>query len=628
MKRTALFAQRFYPNASKRKIDSLNEVNVIGKNNRILMEAHNAWNGLDKFRKEAARNEKFAFGDQWSDRILVDGKWITEKEHISNQGNVPLQNNRIRGTLRTVVSLFAVNKSEPVCVVRDSDEQSVADVMSTCIQYVHQINKMPDIDSLNLMYMLNSAFVGYYSQYGSVGESRMMDISTRIVNYNNVFFDNDMEDPRHWDCHLIGEIHDMGLYDVMAKFAKSRAEAEKIREIYSIVDSSVKINYYNSIMDDKQYNKSFFMPVDNARCRVIEVWKTESKERLRVHDRLSGDLFKMEIEDEWYVKKENERRIAEQSSMGVTPENYRLLESSWFVDNYWYFWYLSPYGDVLSEGETPYLHKSHPYSFKITPFYNGRAYPFVSDFIPQQKILNRYIITQDFINRHAAKGVLMFPEESKPDSMSMDEIADAWTSYDGIIYYKAKGLTQAPQQIITNSQNAGLSDMINLQLKMFEDISGVQGAIQGQAPNAGTPASLFAQQVQNAATSLTEVFNSFRYVREDLNNKLIKLIQQFYDSPRYINLAGSDGQRVYVDPAKIQNAEIDLSLTETPATPAYRMVVNDMLSQLQANGQITLEEMLQAGSYPYKDKLLSLLAKRREQGQQINANELMQQAQQ
>jgi len=628
MKRTALFAQRLYPRASNKKIDTLDIPNTIGKNIRVLNMAHNAWTGLDKFRKEAARNERYSFEDQWADRIIVDGKYVTERQHIINQGNIPLQNNKIRGTLRTVVSLFSANKSEPVCVARDSDEQTVADVMSVCIQYVHQLNKMPDLDSLNLMYMLNSGFVGYYSQYGSVGEARMQDISTRIVNYNNVFFDNNMEDPRHWDCHLIGEIHDMGLYDVMAKFAKSRAEAEKIRGIYGAVDPESTYTYFSTIIDDKQFSKSFFYPVDNSRCRVIEVWRTESKERIRVHDRLSGDLFKMEIEDEWYIEQENKRRIKEQSEMGVTPENYRLLESSWFIDNYWYFWYLSPYGDVLAEGETPYLHKSHPYSFKITPFYNGRAHPFTSDFIDQQRILNRYIITQDFINRHAAKGVLMFPEEAKPDSMSMDEISDAWTSYDGIIYYKAKGLTKAPEQIITNSRSAGITDMINLQLKMFEDISGVQGAIQGQAPKAGTPASLFAQQVQNAATSLTDVFNSFRFVREDLNSKILKLIQQFYDSPRYINLAGRDGERVYVDPAKIQTAEIDASLTETPATPAYRMVINDMLSNLQANGQITLEEMLQAGSFPYKDKLLSLLAKRREQNQEINANEIMKEAQQ
>ena len=37
--------------------------------------------------------------------------------------------------------------------------------------------------------------------------------------------------------------------------------------------------------------------------------------------------------------------------MGVSPENMRLLEYEWFVDNYWYYYFLSPHGDVLDEGE-------------------------------------------------------------------------------------------------------------------------------------------------------------------------------------------------------------------------------------------------------------------------------------
>ena len=31
-----------------------------------------------------------------------------------------------------------------------------------------------------------------------------------------------MKDPRHWDCHMVGEIHDLGLYDVMAQFSEDQ----------------------------------------------------------------------------------------------------------------------------------------------------------------------------------------------------------------------------------------------------------------------------------------------------------------------------------------------------------------------------------------------------------------------
>ncbi len=45
------------------------------------------------------------------------------------------------------------------------------------------------------------------------------------------------------------------------------------------------------------------------------------------------------------------------------------------------------------------------------------------------------------------------------------------------------------QQIISNSQQPVVTELLSIQLKLLEDISGVQGALQGQTPGAGTPAS-------------------------------------------------------------------------------------------------------------------------------------------
>jgi len=50
---------------------------------------------------------------------------------------------------------------------------------------------------------------------------------------------------------------------------------------------------------------------------------------------------------------------------------------------------LSPFGDILDEGEIPYEHKSHPYVFKAYPFIDGEIHSFVSDVIDQQRYTNR-----------------------------------------------------------------------------------------------------------------------------------------------------------------------------------------------------------------------------------------------
>ncbi len=600
-----------------KKIDTVQHNDSFSRNSNVLMDAYNAWTGLEQFRIKARRNEMYTFDDQWGDRIEnPDGRGtITESQHIKNQGSVPLQNNRIRGIVRSVLGVFSGTQTEPVCVSRDRDKQARGEMMSTTLQYVYQLNKLWEVDRRNLEYFLITGTAFFKSSFGY--RNGKNDVWTDIVNYNTVFFDNHMTDPRHWDCHLVGEIHDLGLYDVMAQFSNGKKEtAETIRSFYRSANPNRTISYLENLTKDYKRHLNFFIPSDDTRCRVIEVWKKESKERLLVHDKLSGELQKFEIDELNLIKSENNKRIQEQGAQGVQSDDMKLLDYEWFIDNYWYYYYMTPTGEVLKEGETPYWHESHPYSFKIYPFYNGRVYPFVSDFIDQQRYINRLITTQDFITRNSAKGVLMFPEDAKPDNMTMEEIAEEWTTTGGIIYYKPKVGIPAPQQIIANTTQTGNFEMLNMQLKLLEDISGVQGAMQGQTPASGTPAALFAQQIQQGNNSLIDMFESYKTVREDRDMKNLKLIQQSYKEDRYINIVGKDAERNTVYKAsEVQNTEFDLSIVESSSTPAYRMIVNDMLLNLQKEGQISLRAMLRVGDFTFSDKLLQELDAEQQQAQ-------------
>jgi hypothetical protein len=212
----------------------------------------------------------------------------------------------------------------------------------------------------------------------------------------------------------------------------------------------------------------------------------------------------------------------------------------------------------------------------------------------------------------------MFPESCKPDDMSMDEVSEAWAAYDGIIYWKPdpKSPTSVPQQIIVNSSKTGMYDMLNVQLKMFQDVSGVQGALQGQTPASGTPASLFMQQTQNAQTALIDVLDSFKEAREDHYRKTMKLIQQYYDEEKYLNIGGSASKEIIYRPKDIRDAELELSIGESQSTPAYRMIMNDMLMTLMNQQQITLDEVLQVGAFPFADELRQVIQARKDSAQQ------------
>jgi len=611
-------AARYFPKVGK--IDTIqNRSGRYGKNDFVLIDAYNAWVGLDDFRRKARRNKRYTFEDQWGDMIQVGCNVMTERESIIKQGNVPLQNNRIRGIVRSVVGVFQSQQTEPVCISRDRDEQGKGELMSSTLQYVYQLNKLWGVDSINFSYFLISGLAMFKSTYGWVNNK--MDVWTHLININNLFFDNHINDPRHWDCHLIGEIHDVGLYDVMNQFSYGDPQkAEEIRRIYSYCDKDTTINYANNLTLDIKRDLNFFVPTDSTRCRVIEVWKKESKERILVHDLLTGDFYKAEIDEKQVLDIENQKRFVEQSSSGVNPKDMKLIQYKWFIDNYWYYYFLSPMGDVLQEGETPFWHESHPYSFKIYPFYDNQVYPFVSDFIDQQRYINRLIMLQDFVTRSSAKGVLAIDESSIPDGYTIKDIADEWAVFNGVILYTTKKNPSAklPSQIVSNSNTLGVTEMLSIQLKLLEDISGVQGALQGKAPTAGTPASLYMQQVQNSTTSLTELFEAYRELREERDYKNMKLIQQFYTEPKYINITGKNSapDKFFYDPNIVRNAEFDLSITESTATPAYRLIMNDFLMQMFNVGQITLTELLENGAFPFADKLLQSINSRQQEDQQ------------
>ena len=85
----------------------------------------------------------------------------------------------------------------------------------------------------------------------------------------------------------------------------------------------------------------------------------------------------------------NADRIRRGTSMGMSMEEIPLIKAKWFMDDYWYYYFLTPFGDILKEGETPYEHKSHPYVFKAYPYIDGEIHSFVNDVIDQQRYTNR-----------------------------------------------------------------------------------------------------------------------------------------------------------------------------------------------------------------------------------------------
>lgn len=582
----------------------------------VLMEAQHYWNMMEDFRKDRERNKRYTYGFQWDDKITVDGKTMTEEEYIKSQGSVPLKNNLIRRLVKSVLGVYRSQSKEPTCTARDRDEQKLGETMSTILQCNMQLNRMTELYARTMEEFLISGFIVHRKSYG--WRNGKEDCWTDYVQPNNFFIDNNMRDFRGWDVSMLGEVHDISFGQLCEQFAKSPEEYRRLRDIYKWAAKKEYIaSYAESFGYSRLENYDFLFTSEPGRCRVIELWRKEQKPRWRCHDYQNGDVFKVDIEDyQQCVVDVNNERLSLAKSVGMPEDEVPLIKATWFVDDYWYFYYLSPFGDILKEGETPYEHDSHPYVFKAYPFIDGEIHSFVADVIDQQRYTNRLITLYDWIMRASAKGVLLMPEDCLPDGVSIDDIAESWTEFNGVIVYTPSKSGKVPEQVANNSTNIGIAELLNMQLKFFEDISGVSGALQGKPGFSGESAAHYQQQTQNATTTLLDLLESFSCFVIDGAYKDVKNMQQFYDSKRVFNIAGKSGSQIEYDPKKIRDVEFDLSITESTTTPAYRHLANDILLQLWQSQAISVEQLLEHGDFPFADELLQSIKSQKEQLEQ------------
>lgn len=618
------------------EMDSIKESKQFGERRAmdVLFQAQLCWGNMDRFRKDRERNKLYAYGDQWKDKVCVDGEYITEEEYIKKQGSVPLKNNLIRRLVRAVLGVYRGQDTEPICKARDREEQKLGETLTTLIQYNNQTNRMKEMYARSMEEYLISGFIMHRKWYG--WRNDRLDCWTDYVQPNNAFIDADMRDFRGWDCHLIGEVHDVSFETVVSKWARSAADYRRLSAIYA---PQRRTRSYLSLHAaefgfSRMENYDFLLTSDPTRCRVIEVWRKETKPRWRCHDYNSGEIFKCELtEKAELVDAVNADRLARGLEQGMTEEDIPLITAEWFVDDYWYYYFLSPFGDILDEGETPYAHKSHPYVFKAYPFIDGEIHSFVNDVIDQQRYTNRLITMYDWIMRASAKGVLLVPEQVLEDAhMSIDEIADEWSRFNGVITYKAKPGIEIPKQIANNSTNIGIAELLNLQLKFMEDITGVNGPLQGKADYSGQSNAMYQQQTANAQTTLLDITESFNGFMTEAAYKDAKNIQQFYDDRMIANIAGDKAADIQDIHDKLHDIEFDMAIMQSTSSPIYRAIGNQFLMQVWQTGQITLEQMLENGDFPFADALLQSIRSQQErmaQGQAPQLDpQLMQQVQQ
>lgn len=579
------------------------------------------WASLEGMRQKDRRSTMYAWGDQWGDYVKDPdtGRMITERELIRKQGKVPLKNNMIAPILSNIEGQMRTAMMKPVCTVRDRREVKLGEMMSMAVEYVHDINEITEVDAGTLKGMVTSGVMAQRVEFGvNAAKGNRTDVWVYPVQTARLFFDTTVEDPRMWDVTRIGELYDLTMEEVIATFGEFVPE-EEIRRIYGDVDKAVARDY-NSLDGEKLENIDFYTPSRPNLCRVILGWRLENRPMIYCHDTLHGTYDYVPRTEKMALEKENERRIKEGVANGMQPEDVLLIEYENKTQRVWIYRYMTPWGDCLLKGESPYWHGEHNFILGVQHFVQGKLYNFVEQFIDQQRAINRTATMIDFIRSASAKGVLIVDEDAF-DSMSREEIVDEYVRYNGVLFVKPKqgvNVRDVVHQLNGAASTAGDYELLNLQLKLINEISGVNSAMQGQAPHSGTPSSLYAQQVQNSSLNLKGLFGSITAFRRRRDYKLMMMIQQFYTDKVYLNIAGVDysEEAKWYDPEKVRNAMMDITVTEGNNTPAFQVLQNDFLMQLFQAQAIDVKTMLENSSYPFASRILEAVKRNEQEAQQ------------
>lgn len=600
------------------------ELRFQGKDPELLTRCQTVWDNMDELRQERARGKRFAYGDQWGDTIIVNGKAMTYRQYLMKTGNVALQNNLIKNRVETIVGVMTKERMEPVCHANAREEQSYGELMTATLQANCEKNKIAEVYKMLMREICFGGIAIAYESYDDIsGPNRRLDSWTSYVNPNLFFMESSGVDPRGWDASLVGRMFYDTIEGIYARFAKSPSDYAILKEIYSnqaAVDKKESSREFNDKFDDGEL--IFMRSDDPTKCYVCEVWTKETRPKIRLWDTNIGHEDIIDANDlarRKEVKEINERRKKLAIEGGLSPEEIPYIlgdgygnteeeRNGFFMDTIWYCRMLAPDGTILWEGESPYADQSHPFSILIFPFTDGEAHGYMNDAIDMQLSINRTTILQDWVTRAQAKGVTVVPKQIL-GGMSPEEFARSWTSIDDMVFIDMKPeytSDMLPKVFYGAAQTFDSSKLIAMYQNLLDKGSPATDAMQGKAPGSGTSGALYAQMTVNANTSVSALLESFHKFVESILNKKLKNIIMFYGADRYEKIAGNLDTIMDKDInlSEVGDIEYDLTIRESSSTPVARAMANQDAKEFLMAGLITMDEYLEIADVPYADKLL------------------------
>jgi hypothetical protein len=466
--------------------------NILDKDSALLKVAMQAWESLEMLRQRRRRLKGFAYGRQWCDMVRdSQGRVMSEEQYLIENGRVPITNNLIRQLVKSIVGRYRYMAAK-------ADGEELAQMLSRRSEA--GVRSLDDYDARALEEFLISGCV----------VQRISDEVGHGAGVENVsperIFLHRLDGSSAGGNRLIGVLHDMPLTTMLQRFGDGTVERhEAIKRLYAGKVGAMRP------LGGESASIVFSEPSQVGCCRVIEVWEYLPSELLRCHDRRSAEYFVEDYSDEVMARLETEnnrrRKIGEPS-----VDHYLDITESWRCS------WLAPSGEVLSRYWATGK-ESHPFVTRFYPLIDGEVHSMVEDVVDQQKYVNRLISLLDSVIASSAKGVLLYPTDQLPEGFTWRDMRRIWSNPSGVLPFKRTSKTVMPHQVHSSGSSSGASEMLRLQLELFDEISGTTGALRGKSSHA-TGAEMLHTELENGTISMLDMLASFRAFIDERNARL------------------------------------------------------------------------------------------------------------
>lgn len=630
-----------YAEAGPNSLDgvSTQKFRVSDSTLKLLQWLSHYYDNMSELRKKWKRAQDFVMGRQLEEKIEWNGRKITIREYMELQGMPILEYDVISDKLISLVGLVRQQRATASCTAVDPNEEYYISFFNEYLRQNDNNNNRQEMDA-RLFYE--------FCVYGFIGMSTVWDrrngregiFNDKVDIYKLAvppFFKPDLS-----DIEIFGIGHDLTWREILAKFTDgSDGQAQQLNEIYLQTQTHYSPEQGYQATGEAQLTglDDFLHSSIQGKYRVIEVWTTESRQSLWVHDWDKSDAGFMPMGVQAELDAENESRkranvMRDENGLPILDENgeemyyvdpdeLNLIEYEPQMETFWYRRYITPNGYLLDARESPYFVlrdgyrcSIQPYSFLAYPCLQGEVKSLIMRMENNQRTLNHYMMMINFVVANGAKGTLLVDDASVSDKVSPEENRKNYNKTNGEYHWDSSKGGEKPEVLMNKSIPAGVEFMINFAKTMAAEGSGVQGALQGVHRN--TSGKQYQLERESASTSVTDYVESFNCFKLREAKLKTYLIQEFCNEHDSVKLVGDD-YRTYFNPETMRDMDLDVAMDLDSYSATIRDQIVDLLWQLKKDGDIDAYTMLTNGKFPGTYRIRKYLKEKMEEREAMEA---------